>query len=177
MFAPVRLLFAIWLLGLSLEAKEQFYLMPEEQKEALASLVRFIDNTKSDLDVAIYSFTNKEVSKAIRKAAERGVKIRLIYDESANKGVDVSTIGYLAKYRHIEACTLKGERSKNDKYEGLMHMKMAISDGKSLLIGSANWSKSAFENNYETLLITENLEWTQKAKRYFEKMKARCRPY
>ncbi|MGP1450921.1 MAG: phospholipase D-like domain-containing protein [Wolinella sp.] len=171
-----QLLF-VALFSLSLNAKEEFYLMPEEQKKALDSLIAFIDNTQQSLEIAIYSFTNREISKAIRKAAERGVNVHLIYDESSSRNIDTSTIGYLAKYRDIEVCTMTGERSKNSKYNGLMHMKMAISDNKNLIIGSANWSKSAFESNYETLLITENQEWVIKASNYFKKMKSRCKPY
>lgn len=177
MFRPLRLAILGALFSLTLNAQESFFLMPKEQKEALSALLQSIHQSQKSLDIAIYSFTNRELSKAIRKAAERGIAVRLIYDESANKNADVSTIGYLAKYRNIEVCTLSGNRSKNNKYDGLMHMKMAIIDQKILVLGSANWSKSAFENNYETLLLSENRAWVEKAGRYFEEMKRACRHY
>lgn len=82
--------------------------------------------------------------------------MRIIYDKSSNSDSNKSTIGYLAKLKNIETCLLEGKPSSNQKYRGLMHMKMAISDNKYLIIGSANWSKSAFETNYETLIILED---------------------
>lgn len=54
---------------------------------------------------------------------------------------------------------------------------MAISDNKYLIIGSANWSKSAFETNYETLIILEDKTLIQKSQQTFESMFQECKKY
>lgn len=156
---------------------DEFYLMPRDAKRAISSLTSHLAGAKSEILVAIYSFTNREISKALRDAAKKGVKVRVIYDKESNEDTDKSTIGYLAKLRNIEVCRLSGNFSKNGKYVGKMHSKIALIDGKFLVIGSANWSKSAFENNYETLLITQNGDFIQKSQKELERMWNICDKY
>lgn len=153
------------------------YFMPDEQDKAFNALLSTIKNTKTSLDIAIYTFTNREISKAIRDIAKKGVKVRVIYDKKSNSDPNKSTIGYLAKLKNVQTCLLDGKRSNNDKYNGLMHIKMAISDKEQLILGSANWSKSAFETNYETLLILQNKAFINKSQKAFEAMFKLCEKY
>ncbi|MCH5322316.1 MAG: nuclease NucT [Helicobacter sp.] len=155
---------------------QSLYFMPKEQEKAFHHLINILKNSKNHLDIAIYSFTNREIAKAIRDTAKRGTKVRIIYDKSTNEKSQNSTIGYLAKLNNIEVCLLQGKASKNQKYFGLMHTKMAISDNY-LVIGSANWSKSAFETNYETLFITQDSNLITKAKEEFNAMFKECEKY
>ena len=177
MFKKVFTLFCFSALCLSSLIAQDLYFMPKDQKRALTALLYTIKSTQNTLDIAIYSFTNRQISKAIRDVAKQGVKVRIIYDESSNKDPNKSTIGYLAKLNNIQTCLLKGERSKNGKYNGLMHIKMAISDDKHLILGSANWSKSAFETNYETLLILEDKKLIEQSHNAFEEMFKKCEKY
>lgn len=156
---------------------DSLYFMPQEQDKAFKELIYTIKNTQKTLDIAIYSFTNREISKTIRDIAKRGVQVRIIYDKKSNQNTNQSTIGYLAKLKNIETCLLEGNLSNNRKFYGLMHMKMAISDEKSLILGSANWSKSAFETNYETFFITHNQDSITKAKNMFNTMLQKCEKY
>ncbi|CAM2961583.1 phospholipase D-like domain-containing protein [Helicobacter burdigaliensis] len=176
MLQKIFLLSSFLLLFSPLFAKE-LYFMPQDQKKAISAIISNIKNTSKTLDIAIYSFTNREISKAIREIAKKGVKIRIVYDKSANQDLKQSTIGYLAKLNNIEVCTLSGLRSKNGKYFGLMHTKMAIIDNKTLILGSANWSKSAFETNYETLLFLEDKDLIKKANTAFKDMFLKCKKY
>lgn len=151
--------------------------MPKEGKQALSHLISLIDGAKQNIQISIYSFTNREIAKALKKASSRGVSISIIYDKSSNFKNPKSTIGYLAKYQNIHACFLEGYSSHNKKYNGLMHQKMAIIDRSVLILGSANWSKNAFENNYETFFMTSNQQSIQKALGVFSQMFALCTPF
>lgn len=162
---------------LSFVNADEIYFMPQENKQAIKALINTIKDSTKTIDIAIYSFTNKEISKAIRDAAKKGTKVRIIYDEKSNKDPNKSTIGYLAKLKNIQVCTLDGKLSQNKKYTGLMHLKMSIIDNKKLILGSANWSKSAFETNYENLIIMENNEFISKAKNAFDDMFKKCEKY
>lgn len=162
---------------LSFVYADEIYFMPQESKQAIKALTQTIKESSKSIDVAIYSFTNREISKALRDTAKKGTKIRIIYDKKANKNPDKSTIGYLAKLKNVEVCTLDGELSNNKKYTGLMHLKMAIIDSKKIILGSANWSKSAFETNYENLIIMQNKEFITKAQDAFELMFKKCEKY
>lgn len=110
----------------------------------------------------------------MRDSAKRGVKIHIIYDKESNIKSSTSTIGYLAKYNNISVCLLSGIQSQNKRYYGIMHQKMAIVDGELLVIGSANWSKNAFENNFETLLFTSSPALIEKALNAYGKMMNAC---
>lgn len=156
---------------------QTLYFMPYEQKNALKSLIRNIRLAQHSIDVSIYSFTNREIAKALRDVAKKGTHIRIIYDYHSNVKNDFSTVGYLSKYKNIKVCLLEGKRAKNNKFNGIMHQKLAIIDDKLIVIGSANWSKNAFENNYELLLESDEKAMIEKAKGYFEKMFVQCQPY
>ncbi len=177
MFNRVLNIFFLGILFPCLILADELYFMPKDRGVAFKSLLRTLKDSKNTLDIAIYSFTNREISKAIRDVAKRGVLVRIIYDEKSNQNPNQSTIGYLAKLKNIQTCLLEGEISSNKKYRGLMHIKMAISDDRSLILGSANWSKSAFETNYETLLILNNKDFIQKSQDSFNTMFKKCKKY
>ncbi|TLD99287.1 DUF1669 domain-containing protein [Helicobacter muridarum] len=156
--------------------KERFYIMPYEQQEAIKDLTNSIMQAKTKIDIAIYSFTNREIAKALREASNKGVKINIIYD-SGQKKAENSTIGYLEKFDNIHTCLLEGKTARNGKYNGIMHQKMIIIDDNLIGLGSANWSKNAFENNYETLYFTYSTDTVKKASHYFKDMLKQCKPF
>lgn len=165
----VSILVATILALSSLEAKESIFFMPEERSMALSELLKKIDNSKKSIDIAIYSFTHKGISKALQNAAKRGVKVAIIYDKKSNQNNNYSTLAYLAKYKNIEAYTLEGELSKNRKYRGSMHVKLAIFDKNEVVFGSSNWSNSAFTISYELLYFTDSTKIVQKSIDFFDK--------
>ena len=172
----LALLIGSWLLATLCQAKSELFMLPYEQDKAFKSLHSSLKHAQKSIDIAIYSFTNRELAKALRDSAKRGVKIRIIFDESS-KNDTRSMIGYLEKYNNITTCLLKGERSPNGNYYGIMHQKLAIIDKHLLYIGSANWSKNAFENSYETLFYDDDSYLVSKASRYYAEMFKLCRPF
>ncbi|RDU67583.1 nuclease NucT [Helicobacter didelphidarum] len=160
----------------SIKADERLYMMPYEQADALKALISSISNAKKNINISIYSFTNKEIAKALRDASGKGVKINIIYDMGQKK-IANSTIGYLEKFANIHTCLLEGNQAKGGKYKGIMHQKMIIVDNALIGLGSANWSKNAFENSYETLFFTDSQEIIQKASMYYSKMLSICIPF
>lgn len=156
---------------------DSMYFMPYDSKQAINAIIKEIKQAKNEVNIAIYNFTNREISKAIRDSAKKGVKFNIIYDYKSNINSDITTIGYLAKLKNIYTCTLKGNLSDNKKYFGIMHNKLAIIDKKTIIFGSANWSKSAFDINYEMLLISQNKDYINQASKYFDKMLSECEKY
>lgn len=156
---------------------DSIYFMPYQANEAIKHLVKELRNAKNDVQIAIYSFTNREISKAIRDSAKKGVQYKIIFDYKSNINYHHSAIGYLAKLKNVETCTLKGKTSSNGKYYGIMHNKLAIIDNKTIIFGSANWSKSAFEINYEMLIISHNKDYINQTKKYFNRMFSECTIY
>jgi phosphatidylserine/phosphatidylglycerophosphate/cardiolipin synthase-like enzyme len=164
--------FSLPLLALN---KESFFLLPKEKDYALSEIIRHIDLAQKNINIAIYSFTNKTIAKKLKNAAARGVNIEIIFDDkSTRKKGNRSKLHYLAKYKNIKTYRLKGKLSKNRKYSGIMHMKVAIIDNKYTISGSANWSNSAFSINYEVLSIRKNYAIAKKFNKYFQELKKRA---
>ncbi len=155
----------------------EIFFMPFEKRDALNKFLKSIDNAKAKIDIAIYSFTNKTIAKRLKNAAKRGVKIRIIFDEETNLKNPHSQIGYLSKYKNIETFILKGKPFKFNGF-GKMHIKLAIIDNKKIILGSANYSFSAFSKNYETIyFIDKDFRIAKKSTKFFELMLKKAQKY
>lgn len=174
--STILLLLMLHVFACFANAQERLYMMPYEQVNALKDLIGSIAKAQKSINISIYSFTNREIAKALRDASSRGVKINIIYDMS-QKDTSNSTIGYLEKFANIHTCLLEGRAAKNGKYKGIMHQKMIIIDDNLIGLGSANWSKNAFENSYETLYFTQSADIITKANEYYNKMLKSCKPF
>lgn len=145
-----------------------YFFMPEMAKKAEKEFVKIINNAEKSIDVAIYSFTNKKIKKALAKAAKRGVKIRIVTDyKGAYKR---NRTGELAKLKNVRAYVIKGKPARNGRYFGKMHLKLAIIDKKIICHGSANWSNSGFGLNYETFIVEKDTILAQKFLGFYEKI-------
>lgn len=149
--------------------------MPYDAKSAVNALIKEIKNAKSEVKIAIYSFTNREIAKAIRDSAKRGVKFKIVFDYRQNINDKFTQIGYLAKLKNIDACTLQGKN--NGKYSGIMHNKLAVIDDKKVIFGSANWSKSAFEINYEMMIVSQNRDFIMQSSKYINRLLKECKAF
>lgn len=165
----------LWILWCSLTFAQSIYFLPNENKEALNALISALSNAQNEIKISIYTFTHRQIANALRDSAKKGIKVQIIYDKSQNLQSKNSTIGYLAKYQNISVCTLEG--LKSGEITGIMHQKMAIIDNKTLIIGSANYSKQAFERSYEVLYFTQQNEVLKKAVQNFEIMYKNCTPF
>lgn len=172
-----KLIFLVFCVGALVNpiSADTLYFMPYDAKNAVNALVREIKDAKNEVKIAIYNFTNREIAKAIRDSAKRGVRFKIIFDYKSNINVSYSQIGYLAKLQNVEVCTLKGKN--NGKYNGIMHNKIALIDDKSVVFGSANWSKSAFEVNYEMMIISQNESYISQIGEYFERIFKECKAF
>jgi phosphatidylserine/phosphatidylglycerophosphate/cardiolipin synthase-like enzyme len=107
-------------------------------------IIREIDNAQSSVDVAVYSFTGRDIAKSLLNAQKRGVNVRIILDGGRAKN---STSSYI----------LFRQNNMNQKLvEPTMHNKFAIIDEKLLITGSYNWTVSAEKRNFENILSIRN---------------------
>jgi len=154
------------------------YFMPKDGKQAVKHIITSIKNAKQEINIAIYSFTNKKIAKALKKSAKKGINVNIIYDSKALQGK--SRLKYLAKYKNISTYTLMGKRKKTKhgkKWYGKMHSKYILIDNKILFFGSANYSYSAFNASYETLYISEDKDLINKFDENFKLMLSRASKY
>lgn len=168
----------IFSINLSASEDNQLFLLPKESSLALSSIKKELRSAKKSIKVSIYSFTNKKLAKALRDSARRGVKVEVIFDEKESKSHrGRSLFRYLAKYKNITIYRLNGKSSKNKKYKGIMHIKMALIDKKTLIFGSANWTYRAFSTNYETIFMTKDSKLAKKFDNFFQVQKTKAKIY
>ena len=121
------------------------------------NVVPLIDGAKSTIDVASFDFNLPSVTNALVNAKKRGVKVRVVVDEvngnqklDAIKSAGVETFDALKALQDAKIPVTDGGRSN-----GLMHDKIIIVDGATLLMGSWNMSHNdTFRNNNNLLEIT-----------------------
>jgi len=118
------------------------------REESVATKIEWlIDASRTSIVAALYRLNSTRLGEALRKAAERGVRIRLVLDrtkyEQTKATRQILDGGRLA-FRLTDGRT--GRKSK-------MHHKFALVDERLVLTGSYNWTDESEDENYENLLI------------------------
>lgn len=107
------------------------------------NIVKLINESEKTIDAAVYAINNDEITKALKKAQKRGVKIRMLTDrlQAANKS---STV------RELYDCGINIRVHSKHKIE---HNKFAVFDKKIASSGSYNWTNPASEKNSENCIF------------------------
>ena len=128
--------------------------MFSDQTRISTHLIAAIDATKTTLDIAIYELALREVHAALQRAKGRGVRVRIVIDQShvfPEKPNQHRT-------PEVQALIDEGFDMKmlrgGDLY-GIMHDKFAVFDGKLLETGSYNWGRAADVQHYENALFID----------------------
>jgi phosphatidylserine/phosphatidylglycerophosphate/cardiolipin synthase-like enzyme len=110
------------------------------------AIVREIGKAKHEILVQAYSFTSKDIAKALVGAHRRGVKTEIILDKS-NKS---------AKYSAGDFTSHMGIPTYIDSAHAIAHNKIIIIDKETVITGSFNFTKAAEQYNAENLLILKH---------------------
>lgn len=124
--------------------------------------VSWIRSAEKSLDGAIYSLTEPKIINAFIDAQKRGVRVRLVKDRS-QKGNDRDRQSVEALRKG--GVTLKIQRGSKG---GLQHNKFLIVDGKYVITGSFNWTRSAARRNDENFVVID--DQTAKFQREFDRL-------
>jgi phosphatidylserine/phosphatidylglycerophosphate/cardiolipin synthase-like enzyme len=129
------------------DEKIEMIFLPDD-KHAAHQLIEMIGSAQKTIRVAMYTFTRKDFAEALARAKERGVDVEITLDKSTSEGASREVVNYLMK---------RGITPKISNGEHLMHNKMMWIDRKDLAQGSANWTKQAFTQNEDSIMILYNL--------------------
>lgn len=113
---------------------------------SLRRVVALIDACQRTLDVCVFTITHDDLAEALLQAHRRGVAVRIISDDekAGDTGSDVLALGRA------------GVPVRVDATPDHMHNKFAIFDGRALLTGSFNWTRSAVRANRENVIVTDD---------------------
>lgn len=120
------------------------YILPDESKKATQRIIELIENSQDSILIAMYNFSYKKFLKSLINSSKKGINITVILDYKKN--LENKKI-----YKELVNNNINIVIAKNK-----MHIKAAIFDNKTAIIGSSNWTKESFKENHEVILITED---------------------
>lgn len=124
--------------------QNQTFFLPQQGNEAKDKIIELISSSKENIKISMYNFSYKKFAKELVDASKKGLKVEVILDKEKIKEDDD-----IYKYFKNNGVNVIIPKKK-------LHTKIALFDNKILLIGSLNWTKESFEENYEILLILDD---------------------
>ena len=109
------------------------------------AILRQLADATRTVELCVFTITDDRIADAVIDTHQRGVGIRLITDDlkREDRGSDVDRMARA------------GISVRTDLSEAHMHHKFALFDRARLLTGSYNWTRSAFLENQENVLVTD----------------------
>jgi len=122
-------------------------------------IVQLFERARRTCDLCIFTITDDRIAKAIVRARDRGVRIRIISDlgKCDDTGSDIPDLRELVRVTTAPC-------------DGLMHHKFALFDDERVLTGSYNWTYSAATANYENVVVTNDASTVRQFREEFENL-------
>ena len=145
-------------------------------KDAFAARIFLIDYARTSLDVQYYIYENDRIGNFftyhLMKAADRGVKVRMLIDDLTTSGKD-KKLAMLASHPNIELRLFNPNRLRRslrnmallfdiDRLGKRMHNKALIADGAAAIIGGRNIGDVYYAADGETLFFDYDILTTGK---------------
>lgn len=125
--------------------------------------VELTNNAQKTIDIAVFSINRRPIINALLKAQARGVKIRFLTDRTQ--------IAASKDPAHVEDLMDAGVDVRVHTRRALMHVKMAVFDGRTVSGGSFNWTNSAVARNYEICtFFVDDPDYAAEHEKIFEQL-------
>jgi phosphatidylserine/phosphatidylglycerophosphate/cardiolipin synthase-like enzyme len=131
------------------------------------AIVQEISQAKQEILVQAYSFTSKDIAKALVAAHKSGVRTVIILDKSNQS----------KRYSAADFTFNMGIPTYIDAKHATAHNKVMIIDKETVITGSFNFTKAAEERNAENLLILRSKELAERYIANWEKHKQHSQEY
>lgn len=120
---------------------------PNAGAEAL--VVKTIDSAQQSVRVMAYSFTSAPVVQALLRAQKRGAKVQAVVDHKSNIVEDKSGKARAA----LSTLSNAGVDVRTIEVYSIAHDKVIVVDGRTVELGSFNYSAAAQTRNSENVLV------------------------
>ena len=147
--------------------------MPEGFSNELDELVSIINNAKHSLHIQMYAYNTRDeftnIDNALRSAAERGVKIKIIFGNWAIRKGATEVIQNLSQVPNIEIkfSAIPEHSSGFIPYARVEHCKYFVADNNISWVSSANWERGYFYGSRNTTLVIDNNKVNKAIKKIF----------
>jgi phosphatidylserine/phosphatidylglycerophosphate/cardiolipin synthase-like enzyme len=149
--------------------------LPEGVSETLDGLLDLISKAKTSISVQMYQYSTRGnwtvLEKAMKAAAARGVKVRMMFDQATLKN-GAAALGAFQGVKNVEIRISRIPQWSGGplQYARLSHSKYMLVDHQVSWIGSENWSESYFTSTRNVGLLIEDASVTAQADQIFEKV-------
>lgn len=123
------------------------------------AIIEWISRANKSIHILIYSFTLDSISDAIIDAYERGVDVKIVFEQEQ-----------ITQYSEYWKLKEVGVPVRNDTNPYSMHNKVMIVDEEIVITGSYNWSSSAENRNNENMIVIRSREIAEIYEGEFEKI-------
>lgn len=133
--------------------KVELWLLPDPRGHVFSQLKKKLRAAKKSIKIALFTFTHQGLLDEVIQAHKRGVQVSVVLDMHSGFGASAKVFASL-KAENVPVFLSSGVQ--------LLHHKFVYIDNKTLLSGSANWTKSALYKNCDCIIGLNNLDSTQK---------------
>ncbi len=143
----------------------EIYYSPDDHPESI--LVDLLQSSQRSIYFLAYSFTSNPLAEAIQQRAAHGVNVAGVMDANqarTNTGSD---------YDSFRAAGLD---VRLDGEAGLMHNKVLIVDGETVVVGSYNFTASAAKYNDENFIVFHSPEVAAQFMKEVRRIQAAAQP-
>lgn len=129
-------------------------------------LVTSLAAARVSIDAAVFTITDDRVTRTLLTRHKAGVRVRILTDNDKawDKGSDIRLLA------------ASGVPVVMDDTPHHFHHKFAVLDGRRLLNGSYNWTRSGDRYNHENLMLTTDQRLVRKYAQAFEEMWSQLGP-
>lgn len=122
-----------------------------EESKIIARIIELIETADETVEVAQFTFSNRDIEAALVRAHESGKRVRLAMNHAQAQG---DTVAKRLSDRGLEVEFVEGKN--NGSFSGLQHAKFMLVDGDTLLMGSNNWSSTGLSINNENTMVVQS---------------------
>ena len=133
-------------------------------------IVKAIDAAQETLDLTMFTLRSTKIAEAILRAKERGVKVRVILDQSQNDSDAVRPYRDWLAYNGVKVRVLGGPDPNGPEWAEKDHNKFMVLDGKLVETGSMNFTKNAVQFNFENGSFTTDKTDAKAYQAFFDDM-------
>ncbi|MCX6767986.1 MAG: phospholipase D-like domain-containing protein [Candidatus Micrarchaeota archaeon] len=135
---------------------------PPAEKEMVAA----VSSARETLDILLFQFSSTAMKEAVVNALGNGARVRIILEPRVDANLE--TAAFLKE---------KGADARWATTDfAYTHAKLAIIDGRRVLVGSINWSKNALTKNREAEVLVDDAALAREFQQVFEEDWAEATP-
>lgn len=131
------------------ETELNIYLLPDFEGKAIDALIGRLRCGKKTIRIAMFTLTHPLLVQELIAAKRRGVDVMVALDHYTALG---------ASRRSMDKLSTEGISLFVSQGSQLLHHKWALIDEETFILGSANWTRAAFEKNQDCLMIFHHLD-------------------